>query len=795
MTISPARPRADKDPTAPTELPKFKTTGPSFWIGSVIVVLALISGFATYVILTGLTSIVPTNEVVFLVLFINALAVIGMLGVITWQMWGLWRAWRRQAAGSRLHVRIVALFSVIAVVPAIILAVFATISFSSALDSWFSGRTRSIVQNSLGVATAYVQEHGQVIRTDVVNMAKDLDTTLQGDLVRLHTVLLGAALLRDLDIAYVIDGKGKVLATGAEEPRIPYAPPGQDLIAQANAGQVAMLLPATLPRVAAMTKLKSFPDAYLFIARLVNPRVIKHLQRTQEGVAEYRALDERRASVKFAYGLIYVAIALTLLLAAIWIGFWFAGRLVAPVRRLMGAAHRVSEGDLDVQVPVNRGEGDLRMLSNTFNHMTAQLRSQHRDLLSTNEQLTERRRFIEAVLSGVSAGVIGLDTGGRVTLVNPTAERLLARSEKDLEGERLASAIPEMTHLLDGLEEAQAGAHLQDQIDILIDGEERHFAVQLTRERAGDEDYGSVVTFDDITELVGAQRTAAWADVARRIAHEIKNPLTPIQLSAERLKRKYADVIETDRDVFDKCTDTIIRQVGDVARMVDEFSSFARMPKPELKVEDVRDVVRDPIFLFQMSRPDIDFDIVLPPKGTRVVCDRRLLSQGLTNLVKNASEAIQAVTDSPDAPADYRGRIAVKTSVQDDQVTITVEDNGCGLPKQNRGRLMEPYVTTRAKGTGLGLAIVKKIIEQHSGTLTLEDAQEEHAGQRGALLRIVMPVATDAGVAAIDHALDGDETTNNQDDPEAARTQKPERRSVEALAVAPAGRATTRSRE
>ncbi len=777
-----------------SDLPTFRTSGLSFWIGLVIVVLALISGFATYVILTGLTSIVPTNDVVFLVLFINALAVTAMLGVIVWQMWGLWRAWFRQAAGSRLHVRIVALFSVIAVVPAIILAVFATISFSSALDSWFSGRTRSIVQNSLGVATAYVHEHGQVIRTDAVNMAKDLDTTLKGDRTRLQPVLLGAALLRDLDIAYVIDGKGTVLATGAEEPRIPYAPPGRDLIAQTNAGQVAMLLPGALPRVAAMAKLRSFPDAYLLIARLVNPKVIQHLQRTQEGVAEYRALDERRASVKFAYGLIYVAIALTLLLAAIWIGFWFAGRLVAPVRRLMSAAQRVSEGDLDVQVPVKRGEGDLRVLSNTFNHMTAQLRSQHQDLLSTNEQLTERRRFIEAVLSGVSAGVIGLDTQSRVTLVNPTAERLLGRSEATLSGELLADAMPELAHLLEGLADAPANTRLQDQIDIIIDGSERHFAVQLTRERVGDEDYGSVVTVDDITELVGAQRTAAWADVARRIAHEIKNPLTPIQLSAERLKRKYAHVITKDRDIFDKCTDTIIRQVGDVARMVDEFSSFARMPKPQMQEEDMRDVVRDPVFLFQMSQSDIYFDVELPPKGTRVVCDRRLLSQALTNLVKNASEAIQAISEDPDVDPDYRGRIAVTTRVHDGKVIITVTDNGCGLPKQNRGRLMEPYVTTRTKGTGLGLAIVKKIVEQHSGTLSLEDAPEVHAGQRGALLRIVMPIANDSTATTISEQKNS-RTSSQPNDTEAASSHTSQRRSVEAIVTAPAGRAMTTSRE
>ncbi len=794
MTAVTSRVKPSKKTPDHSDHPMFRMSGLSFWIGLVIVVLALMSGFATYVILTGLTSIVPTNDVVFLVLFINALAVTAMLGVIVWQMWGLWRAWLRKAAGSRLHVRIVALFSVIAVVPAIILAVFATISFSSALDSWFSGRTRSIVQNSLGVATAYVHEHGQVIRTDAVNMAKDLDTTLKGDLTRLQTVLLGAALLRDLDIAYVINGKGKVLATGAEEPRIPYAPPGPDLIAQTNAGQVAMLLPGALPRVAAMAKLRSFPDTYLLIARLVNPKVIQHLQRTQEGVAEYRALDERRASVKFAYGLIYVAIALTLLLAAIWIGFWFAGRLVAPVRRLMRAAQRVSEGDLNVQVAVKRGEGDLRVLSNTFNHMTAQLRSQHQDLLSTNEQLTERRRFIEAVLSGVSAGVIGLDTQGRVTLVNPTAERLLDRSETTLKGELLVNAMPELAHLLEGLADAPASTRLQDQIDIIIDGSERHFAVQLTRERAGDEDYGAVVTVDDITELVGAQRTAAWADVARRIAHEIKNPLTPIQLAAERLKRKYSDVITKDRDIFDKCTDTIIRQVGDVARMVDEFSSFARMPEPQMQAEDMHDVIRDPVFLFQMSQSDIDFDVELPPKGTRVVCDRRLLSQALTNLVKNASEAIQAISERPDVDPAYRGRIAVTTSIHDGKVIITVTDNGCGLPKQNRGRLMEPYVTTRTKGTGLGLAIVKKIIEQHAGTLSLEDAPEEHAGQRGALLTIVMPVAHETTTTR-DTEKTKSTIPTQPNDTEAATLRASERRHVEAIATAPAGRIMTTSRE
>ncbi|MEZ5907304.1 MAG: PAS domain-containing sensor histidine kinase [Hyphomicrobiaceae bacterium] len=727
----------------------FGTDGRGFWIGLVIVGLSLVSGLATYLILTGLTSIVPTGEVVFLVLLVNAILVVATILVILWQVWGLWQSWKRKAAGSRLHVRVVALFTVIAVFPAILLAVFATISFSRTLDTYFSARTRAIVQNSLDVATAYVHEHGRVIRNDALNMARDIDGAppeVRDDPKNLKAMLVGGSLLRELVFSYLIDGQGRILTVGVENPRIAYAPPAQQDMRQAAKGQVALLVPGSIPRVAAITKLESRPDTFLYIARVVDRKVIRHLQRTQAGVAEYHALDRRRAGVKFAYGLIYVAIALTLMLAAIWIGFWFAGRLVDPVRRLIGAAQQVSEGDLDVRVPVKRGEGDLRQLSVTFNHMTGQIKSQRDDLVRTNAQLTERRRFIEAVLSGVSAGVIGLDTSGRITLVNRSAETLLNLQGETLVGQTLEEALPDFARALGPAEEQGRRTPGLAEINSYVGDTERTFAVRMTREQVGDEDHGSVMTFDDVTDLVAAQRTAAWADVARRIAHEIKNPLTPIQLSAERLKRKYSRVVIEDREIFDKCTDTIIRQVSDVSRMVDEFSSFARMPKPEMKTEDLREVVREPVFLFVMSHPEIKFDTTMPETPVHVSCDRRLISQAITNLIKNACEAVQAVAESRTAPEGYKGHIETRITIDGEQAMIEIIDNGCGLPRQNRGRLLEPYVTTRAKGTGLGLAIVNKVIEQHGGTLGLDDANRDGTAG-GALMRIRLPLVEPEGTA------------------------------------------------
>jgi two-component system nitrogen regulation sensor histidine kinase NtrY len=715
----------------------------AFWIGLIVVVLSVVSGLASYLLLTGLTPIAPRDELVLPVLFINVVLIIAMVAVIAWQVNGLWRAWRNKVAGARLHVRIVGLFSVIAALPAILLAIGATTTFSRALDGWFSSRTREIIANSLDVANAYLEEHGQVIRTDIVNMGKDLDDaagSIGQDLEQLRNQVVAQAGLRDLPAAYVVDSTGKPLVVAVEDERLPYLAPPQTVIAQAEAGHVPLLMPTNGFRVAAVTKLSRYPDAYLYVVRGVSPKVMGHLRRTQAGVAEYEELRRRSGGLKIAHGLMYFMISLTALLAAIWIGLWFAGRIVAPIRRLIAAAQQVSRGDLNVALPIRRGEGDLRRLSKTFNTMTAELKTQRDALVSANEQLTERRRFIEAVLSGVSAGVLGLDSDDFITLANRSAEKLLATSGSALVGQRLDAAVPEFATLLIAADDQSPRSRAQQPVKVLVSGEERTFAVRVTHEQAGGADEGAVVTFDDITELVSAQRTSAWADVARRIAHEIKNPLTPIQLSAERIRRKYADVITEDREVFDKCTETIIRQVGDVARMVDEFSSFARMPKPQMEPHDLREALRDPVTLFQMGTRDIDIALEIPRSPVQMLADRRLISQAVTNLVKNAAEAIQQFAESDDRPPDYRGRITVKLTATGQRATIEVIDNGIGLAKHNRSRLLEPYVTTKAKGTGLGLAIVQKVVEQHGGALTLEDAPQPVLGGRGALVRMVLPI-------------------------------------------------------
>ncbi|MGI8725721.1 MAG: ATP-binding protein [Methyloceanibacter sp.] len=720
-----------------------------FTLGLITMVLSLCSGLATYVILTGLTPIVPNHRVVVGVLLINLVLVLAMVGIIAWQVTGLWLARRQQAAGAQLHVRIVSLFSVIAVVPAILLAVFASVSLARGLDHWFSVRTKSIIQNSIDVATAYVQEHGQVIRADTLGMAKDIDEAV--DLVRSRpdgfgNFLTAQAAIRALPIAYLIDSKGKVLATAATLQDFPYKPPPPAAMELAKKGQVIVIAPGQSHMVGAIKTLQNFNDTYLYVIRPVNARVLDQLRATRANVAEYQLLEQRRTGVQVAFGLMYVAIALTLLLSAIWIGMWFASRLVAPIRQLMGAAQQISEGNLGGALDVDPADGDLAVLGTTFNTMTSELKSQRDELIGANTKLDERRSFMEAVLSGITAGVVGVDSNGVITLVNRSAETLLGAKENTLTGQPLASAIPEFGPLFKRAQK-QDRRLVSDQVSLRRAGSERNFAVRVTSEGTEQQAEGYVVTFDDITELVSAQRSSAWADVARRIAHEIKNPLTPIQLSAERIRRKYGDSITKDREVFDQCTDTIIRQVSDIGRMVDEFSAFARMPKPVMEPHDVRELVREAVFLFQVSRPDIKFEFELPPKPLVTLCDRRLLTQAVTNLVKNAGEAIDSAAEADPARANT-GRILTRVRSKGDRVQITVIDNGCGLPKEDRHRLVEPYMTTRAKGTGLGLAIVQRITEQHGGTLILADAPTRNGKIEGTSVRMELPL-TNAGSTGV----------------------------------------------
>ncbi len=709
----------------------------SAYFAPAAVVLALLSALVTFLVLTGLTPILPTHNVVVTVLLANLATAVILLGVIAWEILGLVRARRRGRAGARLHVRIVLLFGVIATVPAILVAVIASITLDRGLDRWFTGRTKGIIENSVNVARVYVRDHAFTIRADVLQIANFIGgsrATFDKDRVQFRQLLGAQAVLRGTPAIMLIrSDRSLIERADINIGRDFVVPPNIDP-RLATAENPLLVLADTNDFAFAIAPVPNFVDTYVYVARLIDPRVIQYLQESEQSALEYESLEQRRVGVQVAFALMYALVALILLLSAIWLGINFANRLVAPIRRLITAADLVASGNLFVQVPVRRAEGDLASLGESFNSMTHELRSQRDDIVRARDQIDARRRFSEAVLAGVGAGVIGLNPDGRITIVNRSAERLTGRGEDDLIGKDAVQAIPELKELV---QQAMGGAaRAQGTITLKRSGRERTINVRVTTESSPESEHGYVITLDDITELVTAQRTSAWADVARRIAHEIKNPLTPIQLSAERLRRKYGKAVIEDKEIFEQCTETIIRQVGDIGRMVDEFSAFARMPKPVLEQQDLAETVRQAVFLQRVGSPEIDFETELPAGPVSAKFDRRLVSQALTNILKNAAEAISGVPDETRG----KGKILIRLVREDDLIHIDVIDNGAGLPSENREKLLEPYVTTREKGTGLGLAIVGKILEDHGGKLELRDAPAVEQGGRGAWMRLSFPV-------------------------------------------------------
>lgn len=699
--------------------------------------LALLSAFLTFVVLVGLTPIVPTSRVVVTFLLINAATVLLLVAIIVREVWQVVQARRRGRAAARLHVQIVSLFSVIAVLPAVLVSIVANVTIDRGLDRLFSGPTRAVIEKSLIIANAYLQEHAQLIGGDIVGMANDLSRArplYDQDRQTFRQMLTESAAKRNLPGAMLIDKDRNILESAQTGIRQEFATPAPDFLKDVNASEPQIAVLSNY--VAAVIRLRAFDDTFLYVARLLDSRVVDQVRQAQAGAAEYANLESRRLGIQVTFALMFTVITLTVLMSAVLIGLNFANWLVAPIRRLMGAANIVSTGDLNVQVPVLRSEGDLAQLGETFNKMTQELRTQRDELVSASGVIDSRRRFIEAVLSSASAGIIGVDGAGHIGILNRSAEKLIGNSESETLGHAQSEVIPELDEVMKAAREGKQRL-VQGQVTINRGGSERNLSVRVSAEQTSQSRDSYIITLDDITELVAAQRTSAWADVARRIAHEIKNPLTPIQLSAERIRRKFGKVITEDKVIFEQCTDTIVRQVDDIRRMVDEFSRFARMPKPVIEGEDVADTVRQVVFLMRVGHPDLDIDVDIKEEPMRARFDRRLISQALTNIIKNAAEAIEAV------PAEFltKGRIEVTAFREDDDIVIDIVDNGIGLPNVSRSRLLEPYVTTRAKGTGLGLAIVGRVLEDHGGRIELNDASAIHPGARGAWMRLRFAVS------------------------------------------------------
>jgi len=703
-----------------------RQAGLSRRIALVLALAALPSVGATFLAITVSGPVGPDPQTVLSLLSLDVLLLLALGAVVGVRIIGVFRARRRGSMGSRLHLRFLLLFGLVAVTPSVLMSVGAALFFQYGVESWFSERVRTALQASLSVATAYLEEHQQVIGGDALAMSNDI--TREGPALFRSPQVFNAfisnqAAVRGLSEAIVFDSRRQILARSALAFSIELGMNQIPLwaIERARSGEVAVLTSENDQRVRALVMLPGyFGETYLFVGRFVDRKVLAHVEGTSAAVAEYELLEGRRSGLEMAFSLVFAVVSLLLLLAAIWVGLAMATKLATPIARLIDAAERIRAGDMAARVEEGPAD-EVGLLSRAFNRMTSQLDQQRGDLLQANRELDERRRFTETVLAGVSAGVVGLDADGNITLPNRSASDLLGIAAEDMVGRPLDLVVPELGEAIDEVR-CRPDRPIQREVKVVRDGRSRTLLVRAAAEHGanaadGGELFGYVVTFDDITELVSAQRKAAWADVARRIAHEIKNPLTPIQLSAERLKRKYLKEIQSDPETYVKLIETIIRQVGDIGSMVDEFSSFARMPAPRMMPADLVDLCREAVFLQRTGNPGITFTTELPDHRVRMTCDARLIGQALTNLLKNATEAI-AGRDEPAEP----GRICLSLNETDGRVVIEVADNGRGLPSENRDRLTEPYVTTRAKGTGLGLAIVKKIMEDHGGDVYLEDA-------------------------------------------------------------------------
>ncbi len=704
--------------------------------GLVTVLLCVMAGGMTYAALTEDATIFGdgAHNIGWLIRLDLALFAT-LASLIVWRIVRVWRRRKQKLAGARLHTRLMIAFSVLTALPTILVAVFAVIFIHQGVQSWFGERIRTAVDESQNIAEAYLHEHQQSIKADMLAMANDLNREslrLSHDRELLEDFFRTQVYLRNLSEAILVDSSGDVLMRGGLSFSLEFLPAGyKEIVEDADKGEVTLLLGESGDRVRAFVKLDNYLDTYLFVGRFIDEKVLEHIASTNEAADAYEALSLRQSDLKFSMTVIFVLMALMLLLVAVWAGLTLAEKIVTPVSNLIDAAERVRAGDFNARVKEQGDESELIVLARAFNRMTDQLGTQRRDLIRANSLIDERRRFTEAVLAGVNAGVLGMDDKGVVQVANASAERLFGRDVSSIVGRKLSDLCPEMEKIRRVLR-SKPGRSVEAPIDVVAnDNAASHWIVRMTAEGGGESDLrGYVATFDDLSPLIDAQRKAAWADVARRVAHEIKNPLTPIQLSAERLKKRYGKQIANDLETFENCTDTIIRHVDDIRHMVDEFSAFARMPHATRQRENMVTLCRQVLVLFQQAHRDADFIFDAPEDAVSLYVDRQQISQALTNLVKNAYEATQEKRQSD---PEFRGRIAIGLTECADTVTLQVADNGPGWPTELMPRLTDPYVTTKAQGNGLGLAIVAKIVEDHDARIEFLPRAETG----GAVVRII----------------------------------------------------------
>ena len=703
-------------------------------------------------ILTGLTVYILQGEfgsnlsnVLRFILLIDGIYLLVVIAIVGYSVMRMFAARRAKSAGSRLHMRLSRVFAIVALIPTVLVAVFAVVTLSIGVEGWFSKNVQNVVSSSLSAANAYKNEQSNDLKVDLKFMAirlneyKDTNSFVSDSDLRLQLISYQNLIQRGLKEAYIIDGNANLRSRGELSYLFGYEEPNQEAMDSAKTGDLFIIEDWPNNEFRGLIKLESFADKYLYISRVVDGNILNLLDKTMESAITYNTMEAQREKILWSYGLLYFGFATFVILSSILLGMLFAERLSRPVGRLAGAAQRLGAGDFDVQVIEEKGDDEIAMLSRVFNHMTKQVKRQRDDLITANDYTERRRRLFDSVLSGVTAGVIGLSSDGNVGFINLAAEKLLNLNAENHEGKSIKLAVPEFVDLFLLIQKNENKTQ-QQEIKLTRAGATEILLVRVSARISEDllvEGY--VITFDDVTDLVSAQRLAAWGDVARRIAHEIKNPLTPIQLSAERLKRKYSPMVGAEEDNLSQYCDVIIRQTNDLRRIVDEFSKFARMPEPIKRSVNISKLLKDVILLFEISSAAIKINLKNPHGDINVNVDETMINQAFTNLIKNAVEAIESKAKlNSTNKFDPEIRIFIKKNVNNFEIII--EDNGIGLPTQERSRLFEPYVTNRENGTGLGLSIVKKIIEEHNGSLELLDASPfSNNKDFGAKMRIIFP--------------------------------------------------------
>jgi len=674
-------------------------------------------------------------------LLLDLIYVLLIVGIVLVRILYVLSQRRSRLAGSKLHFRLAGVFTTMSLLPTITVAVFATVSINLGLETWFSERVQSVVGTSLSAARSYAYEQQFALEEDIRSIADDLQKLrknrpfIEDDELRNELALLQLNLQRGLKEAFILNGFGDIELRGERSYLFDFEKPDEQKIIEA-VSDVVLIDDFNNNELRALIFLNGFGDRYLYVTREVDGTLFNLLDETQKTAVLYQQMESDRTAYLLNFAVLYFALALLLIVSSVLFALWFAERLSQPIGRLAAAAKRVGAGELTTQVIEDQGDDEIAQLGRYFNQMTKQLKSQRDALIDNTDQIEERRRLFDSVLSSVTSGVIVLDPDGNVNFTNNSANNIL-NYNCEASQHQLADLFPELNSLFQQLKVSEAN-NIQSEIQLVRSGRLENFLVRMGTMNEESKLNGYVVAFDDITNLVSAQRSAAWGDVARRIAHEIKNPLTPIQLSAERIRRKFSPLLKNDSDALQQMVEVITRQTDDIRRIVDEFSKFARMPELKRKNEDLSALVTSIISLQQAGQPKVSINFFKPERSILISIDATLMNQAITNILKNAGEAIEARKLKSESPEE-QGVINVLLKENDESVTLEISDNGIGLPP-DRARLFEPYVTTREKGTGLGLAIVKKIIEEHGGVLKLKDAISfENSNLIGALVSFDLP--------------------------------------------------------